>query len=540
MRYANWLFLSALALLLSSCRTPTPPATLTPYASATPILATRTSIILPSRLPTLTPMPTHAPTATTTPTPTFTAAPTRPPVTTTGTSETASASITATLDPVGFYQQASVLCESAFVTTTVLTTTQSGNHLPTFILINQPYASIYWEPLTGLEWIDADATAEVKSVVCLRASRRQDATYSDQTVGYTLKWDVRLLSWPDGWLIASESFWGDGPPRQNASGAIAYGKSPSEQLLTWLACDLQPENASILCQGRGPLAFAPDGQTLIAGREAWNVAEKQKTAAYDGFQSDVGAMALSPNGSTVANAGVGEREIHLWQASSGQLLHRLSGHQGEVTALAFSPDSQWLLSAAQDGSARVWNAQSGELKQTLAENLGWLHAAAISPDGKLAAIGSWAQPGLVYVWDFQAAIRAGGSREPIHTIEASKVYLNALAFSPDNLLLASAGLDGSIRLWDAATALDPEAGMRLVGLLQGHSNSVNSLAFAPDGKRLASGGDDCSVIIWDVASGQPWRTLTGALNPVISVAYSRTGQWLAASNGKLVKIWPGP
>jgi WD40 repeat protein len=32
-----------------------------------------------------------------------------------------------------------------------------------------------------------------------------------------------------------------------------------------------------------------------------------------------------------------------------------SGHTKEVDALAFSPDNQWLISGARDGSVRVWN-----------------------------------------------------------------------------------------------------------------------------------------------------------------------------------------
>ncbi|MFZ6030083.1 MAG: hypothetical protein ACOYYS_20395 [Chloroflexota bacterium] len=543
-RPAHCFLLLALALFLAGCRASTPAATLTPYASATDYpaapMSTRTAIILPSLLPTLTPPPSHTPTHTITLPPVWTASATHPPVAATQTPESGTPGATPTLGAVELYEQASRLCETAAMTTTTLTATPPGSHLPTFILLNRPYESIYWEPVTGLEWIDAERTDEVKSITCVRASRRQDATYGDETIGYTLRWDVRLVSWPEGSLLGSESFWGEGPPQQNASGSMVYGKTPADRLLTWLACDLQPENSGILCQGRGPLAFSAGGRLLAAGQDTWDVAEKRKTATYAELQGQLGAVAFSPRGDTVAGVETGQRDVHLWQASNGLPLHRLHGHTGEVTALAFSPDGQWLLSVSQDGSVRIWDAQNGAFEQTLAENLGWLHAVAISPNGKLAAAGSWAQPGLVHVWDLQAALHTEGTDEPLHTIEASKIYVNDVSFSPDSLLLATAGLDGAVRLWDAAAALDPTAGMRLVGLLQGHTGSVNGLSFSPDGKYLASGGDDRSVIVWQVANGQRWRTFPGALTPVISVAYSADGQWLAASNGDLVKIWPSP
>jgi len=49
-----------------------------------------------------------------------------------------------------------------------------------------------------------------------------------------------------------------------------------------------------------------------------------------------------------------ENEINIWEASSGQLLHTLSGHSGEVTSIAISTDGTWLVSASADGTIRLW------------------------------------------------------------------------------------------------------------------------------------------------------------------------------------------
>ena len=66
-----------------------------------------------------------------------------------------------------------------------------------------------------------------------------------------------------------------------------------------------------------------------------------------------------------------------------------------------------------------------------------------------------------------------------------------VAFSPDDAVLASGGLDRIVRLWDIAS-------QRELMRLTGHIDSVNSVAFAPDGKTLAtgSGRDDKTIKLW--------------------------------------------
>jgi WD40 repeat protein len=97
--------------------------------------------------------------------------------------------------------------------------------------------------------------------------------------------------------------------------------------------------------------------------------------------------------------------------------------------------------------------------------------------------------------------------------QGSKLRITALAFSPDQKLLASAAgyEEKDIRLWDVAAAQE-------IGRLEGHASFVASLLFWPDGKRLASSSTDQTIRIWDVASRKCLDILRGSRKEVFDLA----------------------
>ena len=226
---------------------------------------------------------------------------------------------------------------------------------------------------------------------------------------------------------------------------------------------------------------------------------------------NVWSVAFSAGGILAAGSIGGT--VELIDAATGSRVGTLRQGSG-VTAAAFSPNGATIASSSLDGTIKLWNVETGELAATLVGHTERVNAVSFSPDGAmLASAGGNGNP-TVRLWDVPSQAEIAAFRD--HESEVRSVSFSA----PDGAILASAS-SRLVKLWDVAAREE-------LATLDGHTGRVTSVAFLPGSAVLAAGSSDGAVRLWDVKARELVSTLEWHTGAIRSISFSFDGSILVS------------
>ncbi len=246
-----------------------------------------------------------------------------------------------------------------------------------------------------------------------------------------------------------------------------------------------------------------------------------------GFNPD--AILLSPDGKIITS------ESQEGDSVGGSLLLRdttskksLARLRGNYYRFVFSPDST-NLACSEGHRVDLFHVPTDRIawKLPFADENYYPRSSAFSTDSRLVAVASERSDdpsaGRIDIWE-----AATGKKRA--TLRAGRVPLDALALSPDGILLAVGDGNGTIHLWSMASGKE-------VRQLLGHRGRIDSLAFAHDGTSLASGSWDTTALIWDI--GEAAEVARPRLADVSKERLEQMWTDLADDNGERVHraVW---
>ena len=295
--------------------------------------------------------------------------------------------------------------------------------------------------------------------------------------------------------------------------------------------------------------FSPDGRILLTASwkesiRLWNVETGQAWEVFPEFRGDVRAVAFSPDTRWVLASD--DKTVHVWDVGTGQLVASTPPHSDIAMSAQFTPDGSRIFTSYLDGCLHLFEAGTGR-------DLTWwrflLGAEKVrrlrdTPAGRLREpfghdlhwercvefspdgqkVVSAAEEGLVKLWSVPA--RQPLSEWLIHEREVART-----AFSPDGRRLLTCSSDGAARVWDVREGGGLPVALRV-------ERALDRAQFSPDGRRVLTADASGSVQVWDSLTGQRLPLEVRHSDAVRWAEFSPKGEWIATgSRDHTARVW---
>jgi WD40 repeat protein len=359
-------------------------------------------------------------------------------------------------------------------------------------------------------------------------------------------------------------------------GIYAVSSSGDGGLKIW---DWQRQTLTQTCAGHtgsvNAIAITADGRHVVSASSdravrQWDIQTGKPLSMPPPASTITSPLAITPDDRfVIACYGRDPTTLGVWDMHSGELGHTLAGHSGDVTAVDFTDDGAWLVSASADHTLRLWDLRTGETIRALVGHSGRVQMTRVIRSSGQAISG--AEDGLIKTWDLRTGreVAQVGFRLPerymFHPFAASsdgryaivgieshvsystfKIWnlhtqeewlleqMRNVVIAPDNRHAIFGTFDSAFLVWDLRTG---RAGHRLVG----HKTPrlITDMVCSADSQYLISEARDDTLRVWNLQTGQAVHTFTSSSRPSFPLAITADSRYAVSSEqgSTVVKVW---
>ena len=224
-------------------------------------------------------------------------------------------------------------------------------------------------------------------------------------------------------------------------------------------------------------------------------------------------VAASADGSRLL-VGAG-RLLHLWDPHTGTRLLTY-GNDSRTLSGSFHPDSTRVVTGSARGSVLEWATPESGDPDIVLGGFRNIEELAFSPTGSHFVVGAQ----VLRVFD-------AATHEETRNWIGHTAPVNCVGFSPDGDLVASGDFAGEVIIWHVPTDSLAQRFKAVTGATLTNNSAVADLCFSRDSSQLFTAGVDGGLSAFDVNSGELLWRLDHPNMPLLSVAVSPDGRWLA-------------
>ena len=243
----------------------------------------------------------------------------------------------------------------------------------------------------------------------------------------------------------------------------------------------------------GTVAFSRDGRKILtASRDGsfrlWNAADGSPAGAAGRHPAFALSASLSSDGRRVLTVGPSGGQV--WDLEAGKPDGPMLTHHEASLFGAFHPEQPWAAVGFDNGSTLIWDFTDRPAKLIARiEQRGSIRAVAFTPDGRALVTAS--DDGTARLWEVPSGRPLGG---PLY--HPSKHSVTHLAISGDGRGIITGCDDGGSRSWKVgpSRSFDPALPNR---------DEVWITTFSPDGRLVLTGGGEQPLRVWETRTGRP-------------------------------------